>query len=41
MLILKIFHFNLLLPVLAVSAGFNKSLILIKPIKSTKLTYFI
>ena len=41
MFTLKTFHFNLLLPVLAVLAGFNKPLILIKPIKSTGLAYFI
>ena len=41
MFILKIFYFNLLLSVSAVLTGFNKFLILIKPIKSTELIYFI
>ena len=39
--ILKVFHFSLLLSVLAVLTGFNKLLILIKPTESVGLTYFI
>ena len=41
MFTLKVFHFNLLFLVPAVLTEFNKSLILIKLMKPTKLTYFI